>query len=395
MHLLSVSQLNAFLRELLEADELLSDIWVEGEISNFTQQRSGHCYFTLKEGEAQLSATLWRSYAARLPFLPRNGDAVLAHGRISFYEARGQLQLSVDSIQAAGVGTLQAQFERLRAKLEAEGLFEESRKRALPSMPGRIGIATSPTGAALQDILNVLGRRFPLAEVVVAPCRVQGAGSADSVVEALYALFDADVNVIIVARGGGSIEDLWSFNEEVVVRAAFASPVPIVSGVGHEVDITLIDLVADVRAPTPSAAAELVTPDRMDLIDELKRWRVALDSAMVERLEIELASLHGLRARLEARSPQSRMLRDMQQVDDLWQRAETGLRHRIDLEAARVEGLTARLQSLNPRSILERGYALVRRSDGLLVTSTAAVQPGDALTITVRDGEVGVVVSSQ
>ena len=395
MHLLSVSQLNAFLRELLEADQLLSDIWFEGEISNFTQQRSGHCYFTLKEDEAQLNATLWRSYAARLPFLPRNGDAVLAHGRISFYEARGQLQLSVDSLQAAGVGTLQAQFERLRAKLEAEGLFEESRKRALPLMPGRIGIATSPTGAALQDILNVLGRRFPLAEVVLAPCRVQGAGAADSVVEALYALFDANVNVIIVARGGGSIEDLWTFNEEAVVRAAFASPVPVVSGVGHEVDTTLIDLVADVRAPTPSVAAELVTPDRMELLEELGRWRVALDSAMIERLEIELASLHGLRARLEIRSPQIRLMRDMQQIDDLWQRAETGLRHRMSLEAARVQGLSARLQSLNPRSILKRGYALVRRADGLLVTSTDAVQVGDQLYVTLLDGEIEVVVSSQ
>lgn len=392
MQILSVSQLNAFLRELLEADELLSDIWVEGEISNFTQQRSGHCYFTLKEGEAQLSATLWRSYAARLPFLPRNGEAVLAHGRISFYEARGQLQLSVDSLQAAGVGTLQAQFERLRARLEAEGLFESTRKRPLPPMPARIGIATSPTGAALQDILNVLRRRFPLAEVVLAACKVQGAGSADSVVEALYALFDANVDVIIVARGGGSIEDLWTFNEEAVVRAAFASPVPLVSGVGHEIDVTLIDLVADLRAPTPSVAAELVAPDCAELAEELRRWRAALDGAMLERLEIELSSLHNLRTRLENRSPQSRLVRDMQQVDDLWQRVETSMRHRMHLEGARIDGLTARLHGLNPRAILERGYALVRRADGLLVSSTTAVQLDDALTITLRDGEIGVVV---
>ena len=284
MRFLTVSQLNTYLRDLLDADDLLNDVWVEGEVSSFNRHFSGHCYFTLKEGDAQIGAVMWKSVAARMATLPANGDAVLAHGRVAFYEVRGQVQLYVDTLRPAGIGVLQAQFERLKERLAAEGLFDQSRKRPLPSLPRRIGIVTSPTGAALQDMLNILRRRYPLAEVIFAPCQVQGAGAVDTIIEALYALYETDVDVIIVARGGGAAEDLWTFNDERLARAVFASPVPVVSGVGHETDTTLIDFVADVRAPTPSAAAELVSPDMIELIDDIRQLRNRLNAAMTQRL---------------------------------------------------------------------------------------------------------------
>jgi exodeoxyribonuclease VII large subunit len=387
MRLLSVSQLNTYLRELLEADEILQDVWVEGEVSNFNRHTSGHCYFTLKEGDAQISAACWRSHAARLPSLPVNGEAVLAHGHISFYEVRGQLQLYVDLIRPAGIGLLQAQFERLKARLETEGLFDASRKRPLPELPQRIGIVTSPTGAALQDILNVLRRRYPLAEVLVAPCQVQGAGAAETIVEALYALYDTAVDVIIVARGGGSAEDLWSFNEEIVARAAFASPVPLVSGVGHETDTTIIDYVADVRAPTPSAAAELVSPDVVELAEAIAALRLALDDAMLGRVADGRADLDSWSRRLKLQSPAARLLRDRQTLDELLRRAGAAIGHDVALRRARLEGSAAQLAALSPLATLGRGYAVVRWADnGSVVTSPAQVEAGAALEITVRDG---------
>jgi exodeoxyribonuclease VII large subunit len=383
---LTVSQLNAYLREMLDADEIVQDVWVEGEVSNFNRHTSGHCYFTLKHGEAQISAACWRTYAQRLPSLPANGDAVLAHGRVSFYEVRGQLQLYVDMIQPAGIGLLQAQFERLKARLEAEGLFDYSRKRPLPELPQRIGVATSPTGAALQDILNVLRRRFPLAEVVLAPCQVQGAGAADTVVEALYGLYDAGVDVIIVARGGGSAEDLWTFNEEVVARAAFASPVPLVSGVGHETDTTIIDFVADVRAPTPSAAAELVSPDIADLADSVVLLRAAMDDAVLRHVARAHDELGALARRLTLQSPEARVRRDRQTLDELLRRAHAALAHGAELRQARLAGAQAQLAALSPLATLARGYAVVRGSDGRVITTPAQAAPGDTLEITVRDG---------
>ncbi|HWQ15599.1 MAG TPA: exodeoxyribonuclease VII large subunit [Roseiflexaceae bacterium] len=391
MRLLTVSQLSLYLRELLESDDILRDVWVEGEISNFNRHAgSGHCYFSVKDSGAVLRGVMWRSYAERLGGLPSNGDAVLVHGRVSLYEPRGDVQLYADIIQPAGVGLLQAQFERLRARLEAEGLFDPSRKRRLPELPRRIGVATSPTGAALQDILNVLRRRYPLAEVVLAPCQVQGAGAAETVVEALYALYDAGVDVIIVARGGGSAEDLWAFNEEVVARAAFASPVPIVSGVGHETDTTIIDYVADVRAPTPSAAAEIVSPDVAELADAVAGLRAALDEALLEQVARARGELEGLRRRLAQQSPMARVQRDRQMLDELLRRASAALAHDATLKQARLEGALRQLAALSPLATLGRGYAVVRRaSDGRVVTSPAQIAPGEAVDITVRDGSFG------
>lgn len=386
MQLLTVSQLNTYLHDLLDADDLLRDIWVEGEISSFSRHFSGHCYFTLKEGEAQIGAVMWKSTASRLATLPVNGEAVLAHGRVAFYEVRGQVQLYVDMLRPAGIGLLQAQFERLKERLAADGLFDPSRKRPLPLLPHRIGIVTSPTGAALQDMLNILRRRYPLAEVVFAPCRVQGAGAADTIIDALYALYETEVDVIIVARGGGAAEDLWTFNDEQVARAVFASPVPVVSGVGHETDTTIIDFVADVRAPTPSAAAELVSPDIVELLDDIAQMRNRLSAAMLQRLTVAREATAHLKLRLDLRSPESRIRRDRQRIDELMRRAASMLERRLSLARAHLNGTRGRLEALSPRATLERGYAIVQSPDGALITDANRLAPDDRVEIVVRRG---------
>ena len=386
MQLLTVSQLNTHLRDLLDADDLLRDVWVEGEISSFNRHFSGHCYFTLKEGDAQIGAVMWKSTASRLAALPVNGEAVLAHGRVAFYETRGQVQLYVDMLRPAGIGLLQAQFERLKERLAAEGLFDLSRKRQLPPLPHRIGIVTSPTGAALQDILNILRRRYPLAEVIFAPCRVQGAGAVDTIIDALYALYETDVDVIIVARGGGAAEDLWTFNDEQVARAVFASPVPVVSGVGHETDTTIIDFVADVRAPTPSAAAELVSPDIAELTDDIVQMHSRLDAAMMQRLTGAREAIARLKLRLDLRSPESRIRRDRQRIDELMRRAHATLERRLALARARLDGARGRLEALSPLATLERGYAVVQSPIGTLITDATQVASDDRVEIVVRRG---------
>ena len=387
MHLLTVSQLNTYLRELLDVDEILRDIWVEGEIFDFKRATSGHWYFSLKEGEALLNAVCWRSSASRIALRPRNGDSVLAHGRIGFYEANGKLQLYVDSMQPAGVGLLHARFEELKMRLDAEGLFDESRKRPLPELPHRIGVATSPTGAAIRDILNVLARRYPIADVEIAPCQVQGEGSAQTVVDALNTLYQRDLDVIIVARGGGSTEDLWTFNEESVARAAFASPVPLVSGVGHEVDTTIIDYVADVRAPTPSAAAELVTPERDELSTRVQDLHTRLLTSVYTRLQQSQDSLDDQKQRLTMAAPHTRIQRDRQTLDTLVRRANDYVTHQIALRHAHISGLRAQLMALSPQATLDRGYAVVQHHEtGQVVTSTTQVDEDDIVNVTVSEG---------
>jgi len=263
---LTVSAINAYLRHKLEADLTLQDLWLEGEISNWKAATSGHIYFTLKDAAASLRCVIWRSQAGQLFYLPqREGEAVLAHGRISVYEAGGNYQFYVDDLQARGQGALYAQFERVRAKLAAEGLFDAELKKTAAEFPQKIGLVTSPTGAALRDILNVLRRRYPVAEVILAPAQVQGESAPLQLMAALAVVVQQNVDVIILARGGGSLEDLWAFNDERLARAIAACSIPIISGIGHEVDFTIADFVADVRAPTPSAAAELVTPDKVEL----------------------------------------------------------------------------------------------------------------------------------
>ncbi|HJW82909.1 MAG TPA: exodeoxyribonuclease VII large subunit [Anaerolineae bacterium] len=385
----TVSDLTRYIREMFEVDYRLQDVWVQGEVSNLSRPASGHVYFSLKDAGAQIRCVMWRT-AAQQSAAVRDGDVVVAHGRVSVYESQGSYQLYVDVIQpAGGVGDLYRQFELLKAKLQAEGLFDAGRKRPLPGLPRRIGIVTSPTGAALRDLLNVLSRRWPLLEVIVAPTQVQGEAAPPQIVAALKRLFArGDLDAIIVARGGGSIEDLWAFNDERVARAIAAAPVPVISGVGHETDFTIADFVADVRAPTPSAAAELVSPSRDDYLMTLDAHSARLSETMRERLDTLRARLDaGLRA-LGHLSPQARLVHDRQRLDDLSESFTAALGHRIALWRERLAGAAARLNALSPLAVLDRGYAVVRQAKtGTIVRSVKQAKAGDRLNVRVSDGE--------
>ncbi len=387
MQALGVAQLNSYLRELLEADEIVRDVWVEGEISEFRRYPSGHCYFTLKDAGATLRGVMWRTYADRHPSLPRVGDAVLAHGKVSIYETRGELQLVVDTIMPAGVGLLNARFEELKQRLAAEGLFNPERKRPLPDLPRRIGIVTSPQAAALQDMLNILRRRFPLVDVVIAPCLVQGEHAPESIVAALHAIYKIDLDLIILARGGGSIEDLWCFNDEVVARAVFASPVPLITGVGHETDTTIVDFVADLRAPTPSAAAELAVPAMDLLADEIAYLRTRLDMAVA--IQPRREQCERLVQRMNQVAPLRRIAQNRQQIDERVRRIMVQMVRQNQLHQSHLDGLQSQLRALSPLATLKRGYALVRRtSDAHLLTNPDQVAPGDHVIITTHAGDL-------
>ena len=393
----TVSQLMARIRSTVEMDPRLMDVWVEGEVSNFRQVASGHCYFTLKDAGAELRCVMWRDRARGMRALPNNGDSVLAHGRVGVYEQRGDLQLYVDALEPLGLGWLYQEYERLKARLEAEGLFAAERKRPLPRFPRRIGVVTSPDAAALRDIFNILSRRYPLAEVVLAPTLVQGEEAPPQIIAALRALnAREDIDVILLARGGGSLEELWAFNDERVARAVAASRIPVVCGVGHETDFSLADFAADRRAPTPSAAAELATPDRAELAGQVRTLRARL----VRALEADLARRRG-RVQEQVRvlrrlSPALRLSQARQRLDDLTERAGRAIRHQIAVRRERLAGLAGRLEGVSPLATLERGYAIVRRAaDGLIVRSPSQVAVGDALRVRVRDGEFGARVSGK
>ena len=387
-----VSQVTAYLRELLAYDDVLADIWIEGEVSNLRRPGSGHAYFTLRDSQSSLRGVLFRN-SRGLEHL-RDGAAVVAHGRISLYEVRGDLQLIADIIQPEGVGELQMRLEQLTLQLEREGLFDHSRKRPLPDFPKRIGVVTSPTGSVWHDIQSVIGRRWPLVEMLIAPAMVQGDGAAPTIVEAITALnAESNVDVIIVARGGGSLEDLWPFNEESVARAVFASPVPVVSAIGHETDFTICDMVADVRAPTPSVAAELVVPDRMEMTARVVGAAQVIENSLAARMSRATDDVDGLIIRIGRAVPELDSLR--LRIDDLLQYAQTALSHRIELSRARVSGLSSALSPLSPSKTLRRGYAIVspRDSDGVL-TDPHDVGTGDILDITLHRGRVTASVES-
>jgi len=385
----TVSQLTGHIRRLIENDPALSDVWVEGEISNFSRASSGHCYFTLKDAGSQIGCVMWRNVAKLQEILPASGDLVLAHGRVGIYEAGGRYQLYVDQLQPAGVGDLYRRFELLKARLEAEGLFAPERKRPLPRFPHCIGLVTSPAAAALRDIANVLSRRYPLAEVLLAPTPVQGNAAPPQIVAALEALnARGDVDVIIVARGGGSLEELWAFNDERVARAVAASRVPVICGVGHETDFSLAGFAADVRAPTPSAAAELVAPDRAELRAQVAGLSAALTAALQGAIGERRWRLTEQTQALKHLSPAIQLAQTRQRVDDLLGRAEAAVSHGLALHRERLDGLIRQLAGVSPLGTLERGYAIVRRCEtGAVVRSVAQVAPGDALGIRVTDGE--------
>ena len=384
----SVTDLTRYLRELLESDELLQDVWVQGEVSNLSRPASGHLYLTLKDDSASLRCVMWRNAVLRQGFVPRDGDAIQVHGAISIYEAGGQYQLYADIFRPAGEGALFQEFLRLKALLETEGLFDPQRKRPIPSRPRCIGIVTSPTGAALQDMLNTLTRRYPLVEVVLAPTPVQGDAAPLGIITALHDVVRvANPDVIILARGGGSIEDLWAFNDERVARAIAASPVPVITGVGHETDFTIADFVSDLRAPTPTAAAELATPNQVDLRLDLSELNDRLNHLLLTFHNEQRWAFKELQNRLDRNSPSTRIRSDIQRVDELDHRLTATIQHRLQLARTHLSGLTQQMAALSPTAILERGFAIVTNQAGQIISRVRQVTQGQALNVEVSDGD--------
>ncbi|HWV35484.1 MAG TPA: exodeoxyribonuclease VII large subunit [Thermomicrobiales bacterium] len=387
--LLTVEKLTTYIRELLESDRVLQDIWVEGEVSSFTIASSGHAYLTLQESNSRIDAVMWRAMVGRQSFIPRVGDNVVVHGQVTVYERQGRLQLAADVFQPAGIGILQMQLEQLRQKLEAEGLFDPARKRPLPSFPHRIGVATSATGAVWHDIQNVIARRFPMVELVLAPTLVQGDQAPDAIVSALSLLQGEDLDLIILARGGGSMEDLWCFNDERVARAIFACRVPVISAIGHETDVTIADYVADQRAPTPSAAAELAVPDLAEIVAYVESVRRHIATLSWQRVEAARRESSVLAHRLDRASPQSQLRQQRVTLDALQRRLTDATRHELERKRHAVAQQRAVLASLEPAAILRRGYSLVSDPEsGKPVSSVSSLRRGDRLRTTVRDGSM-------
>jgi exodeoxyribonuclease VII large subunit len=429
-HVLTPSQLNTLARDLLEGSFPL--IWVEGELGNVSRPSSGHLYFVLKDERAQVRCAMFKPKSSWLKFIPREGVHVLARGRLTLYEARGEYQLVLDHMEEAGEGALRRAFEEMKAKLAAEGLFESERKRPIPPFARRIGVITSPSGAAVRDVLSVLARRFPLVEVDVLPVQVQGAAAAPQIVRMLQrAAASGRYDVILLTRGGGSLEDLWSFNDERLARAIAASPVPVVSAVGHETDFSLSDFAADLRAPTPSVAAELLVPNRDDLARRLRaldarlanlqaqrlraamqradraalrlnalRPRARLDalcrrqadalrrlaSAWQRRLERERARVRHADAVLRAAHPQRRIARLRERLAAVSSRPQAAIVRRLGNETLRLRGLARSLETVSPLATVARGYTILRHPDGRVVRSVLDAAPGDRLDARLVDG---------
>lgn len=385
---LSVSELNQQVR--LSLDASFNTVWVAGEISNFRTPSSGHFYFSLKDARSQIAAVMFRSANQQLRFRPHDGLDVIVRGRVSVYEVRGDLQLYVDGLEPRGLGELRLALEQLRQRLAAEGLFEEARKRALPFWPRAVGIATALSGAAVHDMVSTLRHRLPQVRVVIRPVRVQGREARYEIVRALTDLNNTPgVDVIIVGRGGGSLEDLWAFNEEMVVRAVVRSRVPVVSAVGHEVDTTLTDLAADCRAATPTAAAALVVPQRSELHAALGRLTARLTRVAVQRVRHERRMLTAHAARV--RHPRQMLAAQRVRLDDLSDRAERALGNSVRLAHGRLRAGAARLDALSPLAVLQRGYAIARRTDDRSVVRDAdGLQVGDSLEVVLGRGSATV-----
>lgn len=434
---LTVSELNAQARALLERG--LPALWLEGEISNFVQPRSGHCYFSLKDAQAQIRCALFRTQARQLDFRPQDGAHVRARGRVSLYVPRGDYQFIIEQMQPAGAGALQQAFEALKRRLQAEGLFEAALKRPLPTYPRRIGVITSPTGAAICDILHVLARRFPAARVCLYGIPVQGQPAPAAIVQALQTAGErGDCDVLILARGGGSLEDLWAFNDEQVARALRACPLPVVSGIGHEIDFTIADFAADHRAPTPSAAAEVVVPAADDLLARLRAHENHLLRCQRHRLHSASERLTALHRRLTLCHPERRLQQQAQRIDELQRRLDRAAQarlvqadhrlqrlsgrlqaatpaHRLAQAQARTRAAGARLlaaghtrvqhagqrlalatrglQAVSPLATLERGYAIARTAEGHVLTDADQARPGQMLTLDLRRGRLHATVT--
>ncbi len=386
--LFSVSEITGRIKGLLE--EAFPEVRVSGEISNFTHHGSGHMYFTLKDNRAEIRAVMFRGNNQYLRFTPENGMQVLADGRVSVYEQRGQYQLIVQRMVPAGIGALYLAFEALKKKLAAEGLFDQRRKKPLPPYPTRVGVITSPTGAAVRDILQILGRRAPHVEVILRPALVQGDGAADDLVMALedFAAY-GDVDVLIIGRGGGSLEDLWPFNEEKVARAIHACPLPVIAAVGHETDVSIADMVADLRAPTPSAAAELVAPARSDLVAKLDQQVLTMTRILRHRLEQIWQDLDHLTSRYAFQQPEKRLKRHLEYVDQLHHQLIQSFGYFVKIRTSHLSGLWKKLEALNPRDILARGYSIAYTlPERRVIRSAKAIEIGAAFELQTADGRL-------
>ncbi len=391
----SVSEVTTYIRNLMEGDPILQDVWVKGEVSNLSIPKSGHMYFTIKDEGAALKCIMWRNAVMRSAYQPQDGDLIEVHGSISVYEVGGQYQLYADKLRPAGEGLLFQQFLLLKEKLEAEGLFEEERKQAIPQIPRKIGIITSPTGAALQDILDTIQRRYPIVEVILAPTSVQGDAAPKEIVEALKLINNIiDIDVIIVARGGGSIEDLWAFNNEDVVRAIANSNIPVICGVGHETDYTLSDFTADLRAPTPTAAAELATPDKIDILHTLKLYRSDLHQFTQEKLSAQDHQLQSICTNLDYLSPSNIIRQDLQALDEIENRMSRKVFHKFEILKVNFSGVEKQLIALNPNAVLKRGYAVVTGESGDVVKSVNDISDNEKIEISVIDGTFDAVVKN-
>lgn len=386
---ISVSALNGYIKDMMERDDFLASVAVCGEISNFKRNISGHLYFSLKDEGAAVSAVMFRGAASRLSFIPRDGMKVTVYGRVSLYEKTGQYQVYADSMTAVGEGDLAAAYEALKRKLEGEGLFAQERKKALPIMPKRIGIVTSPTGAAIRDMLNVTGRRYPFADIVIFPSAVQGS-EAPAQLRAGIEYFNAmgGVDVIIIGRGGGSLEDLWAFNDETLVRTVAASDIPIISAVGHETDFTLCDFAADKRAPTPSAAAELAVPDISAVMGTVEYSKRRLLRSMTARLERETENIANIERVMTLNSPASKIERSRLRTDNLSARIESLADGVLRGAKAELLEVSAKLSGLNPLAVLSRGYSAVEDSEGRVISSVSHIKVGQSVSIIMSDGSV-------
>ena len=390
---LTVSELNEYIRMLMEGNPVLRSVWVKGEISNFTNHRSGHLYFSLKDEEGVIRAVMFRASAARLGFIPEEGMKVLLHGKVTLYGKNGQYQINADGMQPDGIGALFIAFEQLKRKLEYEGLFSEEQKKPLPKYPKRIGIITSPTGAAIQDIIQITGRRFPLTELILYPSIVQGSEAARSLCKGLrYFEYekehqtDNSVDLIIIGRGGGSMEDLWAFNDEQLARTIASATIPVISAVGHETDFTICDFVADQRAPTPSAAAELAVPDATVLSRQIGNISRHFEGLL-------LADLDRYRSRLQMLTASKGLLRPSYTIDEkrirldrLTDRIDDTIHYGMESRRNDLRHLAERFSALNPLGILARGYSAVSRSDGRICTAASDLSVGDHITLRFADG---------
>ncbi len=387
--ILTVSQVNFFIKSLIEGDGRLQSVLISGEISNFTDHyRSGHLYFSLKDDKSVLKAVMFASAARRLKFRPRDGMKVLIRGRISVYEPSGQYQLYAEDMQPEGVGALSLAFEQLKERLAEEGLFLQEHKRPIPAYPERIGVITSPTGAAVRDILQITARRWPLAKIVLAPVLVQGEQAPGQIVEALREMDRQKAcDVIILGRGGGSLEDLWAFNDESVARAVFGCSIPVVSAVGHETDFTICDFVADLRAPTPSAAAELCTPDWREQLTQVTTYQRYFREEGPKLIEYLRQSLDLLVQDSPLASPQEFLLKRREKVNDLAVGLENGLQRRLEREQKRLAVLSGTLDALSPLKVLSRGYAVVMGEQGV-VRKASEVDPGQRVSIRLAEGSL-------